>query len=942
MKKKEEKSEGYSFGNMSRGGMVKAGFIGVAVFAAGCFVGRRSSHNNSSDSQSHIPTLPKFESSSWEYNPYNFPKYDVSYNSYSECLQLMWRNSWHTNSEEIKNSHSAAEMLRLVDVLYKKYKTHSIFSAIEALLLEENFKEKSKSLFPLFPRDTKPYLTIFSKIKKTEPWVVSSVLNFLKDKVSEDSSFKILLLSPFFENKRILLDLFKASGYSYEDFPLISNHLLLYFRRDSSLEKSRCFKKIETWDNPEPYLKNALLQMSVKNEERANLLFNRALILSFAMKEADFSNTSAFFIEHHLLPYLKSNDIEIKSINLSHCKLDSCHIGLILEILENCHTLNFVSLSSNNISYVGLKSIVKGMRDSSLKQLDMSSNRIDSDYDMIVEILNYACRTQLDEIDLSDNVDVEVVDQIFFQNGKLIISAYEPSGGLDPKDQEIERISSDVVRLNSENSKLERKKNKYKQAYLRKKDEHNLLEDNFNDLRERSEKLTLTLKEMDLKNKALLGEILKWEKIADIDNWKEELKQIEKEKEKLKDSNKSLYKTVRKLTRKIEDLKDGKEQYQLKYEKAKNEIDPLKSNKKEQGNEIIALEKKVTHYQKKSDSLDLELKQLLSKKKKFKDIESNLKKTVSTYSKKIEDLEEALKNCRENEWKIEGKILSLESGKKDLVEIVSELSNENKKLRREISLQSESPKLNVIKKTSQYSSRDHFFSSSRHMGYNPDSHNGLQSPDTFNEYSNDRFSKGYIRHSVEDDGNCGYTAFGITREQALTLLVNNLGDDVVLSRLRLVVKEQLLQENFWRYLSEQGAISRETAHETIINNIEDYSRDLSVLSAYLFYDIQNKRIDAGWSSPEVLQALAHIQGIELRIKKLEAEGILVDHVANYGELVNYSRDFLNPGADSRVDLLFINGNHFERLDYIGYEEQDGFPADDEVVYPSKFTTGPRN
>lgn len=184
-------------------------------------------------------------------------------------------------------------------------------------------------------------------------------------------------------------------------------------------------------------------------------------------------------------------------------------------------------------------------------------------------------------------------------------------------------------------------------------------------------------------------------------------------------------------------------------------------------------------------------------------------------------------------------------------------------------------------------------------------------------------TQGYIRHAVDPDGECGYTAFGITRKEALKQLTDNLV--LIQGILQPAVKEALLTQAFYDYLLTNYAISTDVTYTQIIEALERYATDLTVLQGYLHYDVRDTHIDAGWAHPCVLQALAHIRNIELRIWHLGDRDILIPHCSDSFDYAVYTP----PGADGRTDLLFIKGNHFERLEFVGYKDE--LPT--EAVYP---------
>ena len=104
----------------------------------------------------------------------------------------------------------------------------------------------------------------------------------------------------------------------------------------------------------------------------------------------------------------------------------------------------------------------------------------------------------------------------------------------------------------------------------------------------------------------------------------------------------------------------------------------------------------------------------------------------------------------------------------------------------------------------------------------------------------------FSRHATDPNGDCGYTAFGITRDNALSLLMQRLVE--VRSLLRPVVKELLLQENFIRYLQQQVAAptsllsdfaayqnaTGEASNRTM-QQVQRFADDLVILQGYLNY-----------------------------------------------------------------------------------------------------------
>jgi ankyrin repeat protein len=176
----------------------------------------------------------------------------------------------------------------------------------------------------------------------------------------------------------------------------------------------------------------------------------------------------------------------------------------------------------------------------------------------------------------------------------------------------------------------------------------------------------------------------------------------------------------------------------------------------------------------------------------------------------------------------------------------------------------------------------------------------------------------FSRHAVSADGDCGYTAFGITRTDAYQALSNRL--DEVCTLLQPAIREALLTESFIDYLKnyeyatgglltifrQYQKAAREAGNiDVAIQLLYGYADDLAILQAYLDYDICDKQIDAGWSHPAILQALAQCQGLELFIWQIGSEQQVLPHA--------YYAHYRSTHASERVNLLVVNDNHFERL-----------------------------
>lgn len=175
-----------------------------------------------------------------------------------------------------------------------------------------------------------------------------------------------------------------------------------------------------------------------------------------------------------------------------------------------------------------------------------------------------------------------------------------------------------------------------------------------------------------------------------------------------------------------------------------------------------------------------------------------------------------------------------------------------------------------------------------------------------------RLSQGYVRHFVAPDGDCGYTAIGTTRHEASRQLIHNLNR--IRDIIKLPVEQALIEEEFRVYLhdTQEFDTSKSIDNEPLR---KQYAINLIVQSAYIQYDVIEKKIDGGWAHPKILQALAHIDGQNLRIWVLGPDGALARHIVGDE---NYNTP-LSLTTDKRIDLLFINGDHFDVLQFIGYE-----------------------
>jgi hypothetical protein len=165
---------------------------------------------------------------------------------------------------------------------------------------------------------------------------------------------------------------------------------------------------------------------------------------------------------------------------------------------------------------------------------------------------------------------------------------------------------------------------------------------------------------------------------------------------------------------------------------------------------------------------------------------------------------------------------------------------------------------------------------------------------------------------IAGDGNCGYTALGISRDEAHQLLRNNLGNSTIQKLIEPAAKELLLtDENFRKELLHKGVISQQSLEQFIADPINGtLSGDLAVLSIFLLYE--NKML----VHPAILQALAELQNIRLFIWQIENDGLVPHRERRYAEY--------NPSTGSITvkHLAFVNYNHFNLLKELDARTED--------------------
>ena len=183
----------------------------------------------------------------------------------------------------------------------------------------------------------------------------------------------------------------------------------------------------------------------------------------------------------------------------------------------------------------------------------------------------------------------------------------------------------------------------------------------------------------------------------------------------------------------------------------------------------------------------------------------------------------------------------------------------------------------------------------------------------------------YKIHKVIGDGDCGYTAIGITRTEAARLLRDNCLHEKVRNLLHMVVRELFVQDEFHNYLLTKDILlpfTPQNIHNTPDDVLERYSSDLVIINALIAYDIEESK---SWVHPAVLVALAVIQNIDLHMWKLDSNKNLQPHRLNeHYDFSHYKPEKIT----SRSDLLFVNDNHFHRLEFIKAVQK---PVQDKLV-----------
>ena len=186
----------------------------------------------------------------------------------------------------------------------------------------------------------------------------------------------------------------------------------------------------------------------------------------------------------------------------------------------------------------------------------------------------------------------------------------------------------------------------------------------------------------------------------------------------------------------------------------------------------------------------------------------------------------------------------------------------------------------------------------------------------------------FEHYTVAGDGNCAYTAFGVSRENAFDKLTESLTSGSQQQRLMIceilepAIREATLQDDFLEHLLQtftdkklKTAITqyRKTqATESLYNEIKD---DLRIARAYLEYDIQQRKFDAGYCHLAVLHALATVYDVNLKLWKKNETNHIVPHIVDSQHTGIANSHDLNPSGKEEAHMLFMPGavHHYELL-----------------------------
>jgi|GEM_PF-1157375 len=172
--------------------------------------------------------------------------------------------------------------------------------------------------------------------------------------------------------------------------------------------------------------------------------------------------------------------------------------------------------------------------------------------------------------------------------------------------------------------------------------------------------------------------------------------------------------------------------------------------------------------------------------------------------------------------------------------------------------------------------------------------------------------------SDQDDDEKEYAclSFNTLRKHAQSTLLEALKNtqEVVQNLLKPAVEEAFLSKRFYRYLCKQAFFDGEVAYEDFVRGQDDYMLDENVYKHYLKCHISQRSIDSGYAHPAVLQALAEVKNILLRMWHCNEEGALCVHCKDGEYDYGMYKPTVRGEGPSELDVLFVGGHHFELIE----------------------------
>jgi hypothetical protein len=176
---------------------------------------------------------------------------------------------------------------------------------------------------------------------------------------------------------------------------------------------------------------------------------------------------------------------------------------------------------------------------------------------------------------------------------------------------------------------------------------------------------------------------------------------------------------------------------------------------------------------------------------------------------------------------------------------------------------------------------------------------------------------------IDGDGECAFTVLEISRTYAHGLLQTNVA--AIAHFFHENIAAELLTDKFCTYLIKCKAT--EASVIQLREKPQSYSQHLKIVRAYLDYDVRDKNIDKGWAHPNTLRAICSIEQIELYIWISPQEGLIAPNRATYMDFFEYKPE---GRVTRRVDMLYVNNNHFNRLHPTKAGERPDYIVRDEL------------